>query len=99
MMLMMQKVSESIMKRTNNMTEFNPEDHYVMELAERQMRAMSEIRAMIHQTGRKGEWSGWKIKVDYEARNKDGVPYKAERWLFLDKDGKNIFNSFEIPIP
>lgn len=99
MMLMMQKVSESIMKRTNNMTEFNPEDHYVMELAERQMRAMSEILAMIHQTGRKGEWSGWKIKVDYEARNKDGVPYKAERWLFLDKDGKNIFNSFEIPIP
>ena len=60
---------------------------------------MSEIRAMIHQTGRKGEWSGWKIKVDYEARNKDGVLYKAERWLFLDKDGKNIFNSFEIPIP
>ena len=41
MMLMMQKVSESIMKRTNNMTEFNPEDHYVMELAERQMRAMA----------------------------------------------------------
>ena len=99
MMLMMQQVSESIMKRTNNMTEFNPDDHYVMELAERQMRAMTEIRTMIRQTGNKGEWSGWKIKVDYEARNKDGLPYKAERWLFLDKDGKNIFNTFEIPIP
>jgi len=99
MMLMMQKVSESIMKRTNNMTEFNPGDHYVMELAERQMKAMGEIRSMIHQADRKGNWSGWKIKVDYEARNKDGLPYKAERWLFLDKDGKNIFNSFEIPIP
>ena len=99
MMLMMQKVSESIMKRTNNMTEFNPGDHYVMELAERQMRAMAEIRSMIHRAGEKGEWSGWKIKVDYEARNKDGLTYKAERWLFLDKDGKNIFNSFEIPIP
>ena len=58
MMLMMQKVSESIMKRTNNMTEFNPEDHYVMELAERQMRAMSEIRAMIHQT-RQGTRTGF----------------------------------------
>ena len=99
MMLMMQKVSESIMERTNNMTEFNPDDHYVIELAERQMRAMAEIRSMIHRSVGKGEWSGWKIKVDYEAGNKDGVPYRAERWLFLDKEGKNIYNTFEIPIP
>ena len=99
MVLMMQKVSESIMKRTNNMTEFNPGDHYVMELAERQMRAMTEIRAMIHKSGNKGNWSGWKIKIDYEAMNEHGIPYRAERWIFLDKEGKSIFNTFEIPIP
>ena len=99
MVLMMQKVSESIMKRTNNMTEFNPGDYYVMELAERQMRAMAEIRAMIHKSGNKGNWSGWKIKIDYEAMNEHGIPYRAERWIFLDKEGKNIFNTFEIPIP
>ncbi len=95
----MQKVSEDIMKRTHDMTVFDPEDHYVMNLAERQMRAMTEIRSLIHLSGRKGDWSGWKIKVDYEAKEKDGLTYRAERWLFLDKKGKIIFKTLELPIP
>jgi len=99
MVMMMQKVSEEIMRRTNNMTEFNPDDRDVMFLAERQMRAMAEIRALIHESRRKGEWSGWKVRVDYEAMNNEGLCYKAERWLFLDKDGRNVFKTFEIPIP
>lgn len=99
MVMIMQKVSEEIMRRTNNMTEFNPNDRDVMFLAERQMRAMAEIRPLIRGSKQKGEWSGWKIKVDYEAINKDGLSYKAERWMFLDKDGRNIFNTIEIPIP
>ena len=99
MVMIMQKVSEEIMRRTNNMTEFNPNDRDVMFLAERQMRAMAEIRPLIRGSKQKGEWSGWKIKVDYEAINKDGLSYKAERWMFLDKDGRNIFKTIEIPIP
>lgn len=99
MVMIMQKVSEEIMRRTNNMTEFNPNDRDVMFLAERQMRAMAEIRPLIRGAKQKGEWSGWKIKVDYEAINKNGLSYKAERWMFLDKDGRNIFKTIEIPIP
>ena len=99
MMAVMQKVTETIMKRTNNMTEFNPEDKYVIDLAERQMKAMSEIRSIIYDSDKKQEWSGWKVRVDYQARNNSGQEYKAERWLFIDKDGKSVIKSFEIPLP
>ena len=95
----MQEVTAVIMERTDNMTEFNPDDHYVMSLAERQMKAMADLRAMVYKTNVKGEWSGWKLRVDYEAKDKDGDTYRAERWLFFDKDGKTIHKSFELPLP
>ena len=96
---LMQEVTAVIMERTDNMTEFNPDDHYVMSLAERQMKAMADLRAMVYKTNVKGEWSGWKLRVDYEAKDKDGDTYRAERWLFFDKDGKTIHKSFELPLP
>ena len=99
MMTVMQKVTAVIMARTGNMTKFDPNDHYVMDMAERQMQAMSEIRAMVRQGGNKGEWSGWKIKIDFQARNKDGIDYRAERWFFLNKEGNTIFRTFELPLP
>lgn len=99
MMAVMQKVTETIMKRTNNMTEFNPDDKYVIDLAERQMKAMSEIRSIIYDSDKKLEWSGWKVRVDYKAKNTNSLEYKAERWLFIDKDGKSVIKSFEIPLP
>ena len=99
LMSVMQKVTETIMKRTNNMTEFNPDDKYVIDLAERQMKAMSELRSTIYDSDKKGEWSGWKVRVDYQAKGKNDVEYKAERWLFIDKDGKEVVRSFDIPLP
>ena len=99
MMAVMQKVTETIMKRTNNMTEFNPDDKYVIDLAERQMKAMSEIRSIIYESDKKKDWSGWKVRVDYQAKSHSGLDYKSERWLFIDKDGKNVMKSFEIPLP
>ena len=99
MLAVMQEVTNEIMERTDNMTSFNPEDRYVMDMAERQMKAMSEMRSMVRQASRKGEWSGWKVKVDYQCKNNNGIDYKAERWFFLDKDGKAIFSTFELPLP
>ena len=95
----MQSVTAIIMERTDNMTAFNPDDRYVMGLAERQMKAMTELRTMVYQTNEKGEWSGWKLRVDYKAKDKYGNNYRAERWLFFDKDGKAIHKSFELPLP
>lgn len=95
----MQSVTAIIMDRTNNMMAFNPDDHYVMSLAERQMKAMADLRTMVYKTNEKGEWSGWKLRVDYKAKDKYGEIYRAERWLFFDKDGKDIHRSFELPLP
>ena len=50
----MQSVTALIMDRTNNMTAFNPDDHYVMSLAERQMKAMTDLRTMVYKTNEKG---------------------------------------------
>ena len=99
MMAVMQKVTATIMKRTNYMTEFNPDDKYVIDLAERQMKAMSKIRSTIYDSDKKGKWSGWKVRVDYQARNRSGMEYKSERWLFIDKEGKEVVRAFDIPLP
>ena len=44
MLKTMQVVTDTIMKRTDNMSRFNPADHYVVSLAERQMRSMAVQR-------------------------------------------------------
>ena len=43
----MKKVTDQIMSRTQNMTAFDPNDTYVIGLAERQMRANSDLRQML----------------------------------------------------
>lgn len=99
MTALMGQVTEVIMKRTDNMTVFNPEDHYVMDLAERQMRAMAELRSMIGKSNEKGDFSGWKLRVDYETEDGNGNTRRAERWIFFDKKGRNILKSLELPLP
>ena len=99
MMQTMKVVTDTIMRRTGNMSRFNPADHYVVSLAERQMRSMAELRTLIAAGGRKGEFSGWKVKIDYQCVDANGIPYKAERWCFIDKEGKQVYKSFELPIP
>lgn len=99
MLQTMKVVTDTIMKRTNNMSKFNPEDYYVMNLAERQMRGMSEIHSMIMKSDRKGTFSGWKVKIDYSCVNEHGVPYRAERWFFIDKEVRQVYKTFELPLP
>jgi len=99
MLQTMKVVTDTIMKRTNNMSTFNPADHYVVSLAERQMRSMSDIRSLIMQGDKKGEFSGWKVKIDYQCVDAAGLPYRSERWYFIDKEGKQVYKSFELPIP
>ena len=43
----MKSVTDSIMRRTDNMQSLDINDFYVMDLAERQMRANSDIRQML----------------------------------------------------
>lgn len=95
----MRSVTDSIMRRTNNMESFNINDFYVMDLAERQMRANAEIQEMVRQSKGKGEWSGWKVKIDYAAKSHHGLDYHAERWFFINKEGNSIVKTMELPLP
>ena len=99
MLKTMQVVTDTIMKRTGNMSRFNPADHYVVSLAERQMRSMAEIRSLIMKGDKKGEFSGWKVKIDYQCVDAAGLPYRSERWCFIDKEGRQVYKSFELPKP
>ena len=95
----MKKVTDQIMSRTQNMTAFDPNDTYVIGLAERQMRANSDLRQMLFDCDKKGDWSGWKVKIDYEVYDGHEQNYRAERWFFLDKEGSVIFKTMEFPLP
>lgn len=92
-------VSDTIMKRTKNMSVFSPEDTYVMALAERQMAAMTQLRKQVLQSDEKGEWTGWKVKIDYQCRDQSGLLYRAERWFYIDKEGEQVLRNFELPLP
>ena len=98
-MATMQKVTKQIMSRTNNMETFDPSDDYVINLAERQMRANADLRGMLFECDKKGEWNGWKVKIDYEAKGGHEMDYRAERWFFLDKEGGVIIKTIEFPLP
>ena len=74
-------------------------DFYVMDLAERQMRANSDIRQMLSLATGKKEWTGWKVKIDYRAVTHHGMKYNAERWFFISRDGKAVVRTFELPLP
>lgn len=99
MLKTMKLVTDTIMKRTANMSKFNPDDHYVVSLAERQMRGMADISAMIMKSDKKGAFSGWKVKIDYACVDENAVPYRAERWFFIDKDVRQVYKTFELPLP
>lgn len=99
MLQTMKTVTDTIMKRTGNMSKFAPNDYYVVSLAERQMRGMSEIHSMIMKSDKKGAFSGWKVKIDYACVDANAIPYRAERWFFIDKDCKQVYKTFELPLP
>ena len=96
----MQRVTDKIMQKTDSLTNVDNADPTSMELAERQMQASSTVSAILHgMTHKKNKWSGWKIKIDYSAKTVSGQDYNAEKWLFIGKDGKTVFKTFEIPLP
>lgn len=98
----MMKVNQKVMRATDNFDNINPADKTVSSLMERQVNAMSAMRSIVRvrgeETGKKQPFTGWKVKIDYQAQTADGVPYRAEYWFFLDKEGTCVVKSFEIPI-
>ena len=93
------KVTQYLTNKTNNLSDISKMDAYTANLMERQMRAVSDIQSMVYRNAPKGEWSGWKVKIDYECIDKNSVKYRAERWVFLDRKGEEVVKTFEIPLP
>lgn len=99
MLRVMSKVTSQLMKETSSVNDFTKVDAYTASLARRQMAAASEVQNMIFKNVPKGEWSGWKVKIDYQCVDRNAIPYRAERWVFFDKKGENVIKTFEIPLP
>lgn len=99
MMRVMGTVTRHLMDKTRGLEDPESMDAYTAALLRRQMSAIGELRTMVTERTKKGEWSGWKVKIDYSCKDASGIPYKAERWVFLDKKGNNVVKTFEIPLP
>ena len=99
MLRVMAVVTKQLMQKTNGMSDFSNLDPYYNSLIQRQMGAASEVQNMIFKNVPKGQFSGWKVKIDYECVDKNGFKYRAERWTFFDREGKSVVKTFEIPLP
>lgn len=99
MLKVMDVVTKQLMSKTNGVSDITKADAYTVSLMRRQMSAATDVQTMIFKNVPKGEWSGWKVKIDYECVDKDGLKYRAERWVFFDRKGKNVVKTFEIPLP
>lgn len=98
----MMKINEKVMKETNGMEDFDPDNKEVTNLMERQMSAMSALRTLATSNGMdaptKKAFNGWKVKIEFEAQDDVGKPYRSEYWFILDKEARCVIKSFEIPL-
>lgn len=93
-------VTEKIMRQTGNLMQLENADVATMALIERQMKASTEVRSLLSKAdSKKGDFSGYKLKIDYQSQDMNGTVYKAERWFFIDKDGNQVLKTFELPLP
>ena len=97
----MMKVNERVMAQTDGLRDLDFEDSAVTELVNRQMSAMGALRSIAGfeaPDAPKKPFSGWKVKIEYEAVSESGSPYRSEYWFILDRDARCVVNSFEIPL-
>ena len=91
-------VTKVLMERTAYMTKPDLDDAYTMTLADMEMRMSTGLFSGMLGDGKKGAWSGWKVRVTYTGKSKYGCKYKAQRWYFLDKECQSVIRSFDVPI-
>lgn len=98
----MLKITTHVMEQTDDMENIDFGDAELAGLMERQMSAMAAIRSLTglydEKSDKSGKFTGWKVKIEYEAKTADGKPYCSEYWFILDKDAECVIKSFEIPL-
>lgn len=101
------KISRRFMKDTD-FDNPDSECHGMSGQMKRQMDAMTALRSLIVSDELKPvrdegcqerkPFSGWKVKVEYEAIDSNGQPYRSEYWFIMDKEAQCVIRSFEIPL-
>jgi len=100
----MMKVNEKVMQATDNFERLDHIDSSVSGLMERQMSAMTALRSLTSQPTVMAHgkplrnFTGWKVRIEYQATGVDNKPYRSERWFFLDREATCVVKSFEIPL-
>ena len=73
----MMKVNERVMSQTDNLGSMDFDNPALRELVERQMSSMSAMRSLMSLEGPdapRKPFSGWKVKIEYEAVSESGTP-------------------------
>ena len=101
------KISRRFMENTE-LDNPNAECHGMSGQMKRQMDAMTALRSLMvsgelkpasdEARQERKPFSGWKVKIEYEATDSDGQPYRSEYWFIMDKEAQCIIRSFEIPL-
>lgn len=97
----MMKVNERVMSQTGDLGSMDFENPALRELVERQMSLMSAMRSLMSLDGPdapRKPFSGWKVKIEYEAVSESGTPYRSEYWFITDREAQCVVSSFEIPL-
>lgn len=103
----MMRISRRFMENTD-FDNPDSECHGMSRQMKRQMDAMTALRSLMvteelkpagDEVGQERKpFSGWKVKIEYEATDSDGQPYRSEYWFIMDKEAQCVIRSFEIPL-
>lgn len=99
----MLRINGKIMEATGDMENIDFSDSSTAALVERQMSSLSALRALVSfddtdETQKKKPFNGWKVKIEYEAKDNGGNTYRSEYWFITDRDATCVVKSFEIPL-
>ena len=103
----MMKISRRFMEDTD-FDNPDSESHGMSGQMKRQMDAMTVLRSLMisgelkpvgdETSQERKPFTGWKVKIEYEATDSDGQPYRSEYWFIMDKEAQCVIRSFEIPL-
>jgi hypothetical protein len=94
----MEKVSQVILKSSDDLLDMDASNNYLINLTERHMESAAALRSVLMNSQEKGEFTGWKMRVIYDTVDKDHHHYKCARWLFFNKEGNRVIKAFDIPL-
>lgn len=103
----MMKYSKKVEEATGDFDKLDLDNPQISEMLNRQISVSAAIRPLmidsyadIDELKRKpkGQFSGWKVVIEYKAKSETGQEYQSQYWAFLDKDATCVLRSFELPI-